>query len=148
VQHSILTGADAAAFWRGYQQSETDERWAFSFRLSALPADLDAVIKDINKLMPRACWGAHAANGIVRIHGEEDLFEGLQTKRHPKFIAELRQAAQARGGQLVVLQAPQKIKDQLDTWGDVGQTATLMRELKRRFDPQAQLSPGRFVGGI
>jgi glycolate oxidase FAD binding subunit len=55
---------------------------------------------------------------------------------------------QARGGQLLVLRAPEKIKDQLDTWGDVGATAHLMRELKQRFDPQTLLSPGRFVGGI
>ena len=148
VQRSILTDTDAAAFWRGYHESETDERWAFSLRLSALPADLDFVLKDINKLLPHATWRAHAANGVVRIHGEEDLFEGLQTKRHPKFIAELRHTTQARGGQLVVLRAPQKIKEQLDTWGDVGSTSRLMRELKQRLDPQGQLSPGRFVGGI
>ncbi len=148
VQHSILTDADAVVFWHGYHESETDEQWAFSLRMSAVPSDLDAAIKDINKLLPHATWRAHAANGVVRIYGEENLFEGLQTKRRPKFIAELRHAAQARGGQLVVLHAPQPIKDQLDTWGDVGATALLMRELKKRFDPQGQLSPGRFVGGI
>ncbi|HMY77014.1 MAG TPA: FAD-binding oxidoreductase, partial [Blastocatellia bacterium] len=74
--------------------------------------------------------------------------EGLQSKRRPKFIAELRKLTQARGGQLLVLRAPESIKDQLDTWGDVGATARLMRELKNSFDPQGLLSPGRFVAGI
>lgn len=148
VQHSILTDADALTFWQSYHESETDDQWAFSLRVSTLPSDLNASLNDIHKLLPHATWRAHAANGVVRIHGAQDLFEGLQTKRHPKFIADLRHSAQARGGQLVVLRAPLSIKDQLDTWGDVGATTRLMRELKNRFDPKSQLSPGRFVGGI
>lgn len=147
-ERSVLTDAEAATFWRVYHESETDPRWAFSFRLSALPADLDAAIKDINQLLPQSTWRAHAANGVIRVHAEESLFEGLQTKRRPKFLAELRHMMQARGGQLVVLRAPQAIKDQLDTWGDTGATTRLMRELKQRFDPQTILSPGRFAGGI
>ncbi|MBL8191930.1 MAG: FAD-binding oxidoreductase, partial [Acidobacteria bacterium] len=100
------------------------------------------------QLLPRSSWRAHAGNGVLRVLAKEDLFADLQTKRRPKFIAELRHLTQARGGQLVVLEAPQAIKDQLDTWGDVGATARLMRELKNRFDPDAQLNPGRFVAGI
>jgi glycolate oxidase FAD binding subunit len=144
----VLSAADAETFWRVYHETETDDRWAFNLRLSALPADLNAALNDVKQLLPRASWRAHAGNGVLRVLAKENLFEDLQTKRRPKFIAELRHLAQARGGQLVVLQAPQAIKDQLDTWGDVGATARLMRELKNRFDPDAQLSPGRFVAGI
>lgn len=144
----VLSVADAEMFWRTYHETETDERWAFNLRLSALPADLNAVLDDVNQLLPRASWRAHAGNGVLRVLAKEDLFADLQTKRRPKFIAELRHLTQARGGQLVVLEAPQAIKDQLDTWGDVGATARLMRELKNRFDPDAQLNPGRFVAGI
>ncbi|HMV83536.1 MAG TPA: FAD-binding oxidoreductase [Blastocatellia bacterium] len=147
-EHALLSDADAAEFWRVYHESETDRQWDFSLRLGALPADLDAVIKDINQLLPQATLRAHAANGVVRVLAGEDLFEGLQSKRRPKFIAELRKLTQARGGQLLVLRAPESIKDQLDTWGDVGATARLMRELKNSFDPQGLLSPGRFVAGI
>jgi glycolate oxidase FAD binding subunit len=147
-ERTLLSDTDAKTFWRVYHDSETDEQWDFSLRLSALPADLDAVIKDINQLLPQATLRAHAASGIVRVLAGEDLFEGLQIKRRPKFIAELRKMMQARGGQLLVLRAPEKIKDQLDTWGDVGGTAHLMRDLKQRFDPQSLLSPGRFVAGI
>lgn len=144
----VLSATDAEAFWRVYHETETDDRWAFNLRLSALPADLNSVLNDVNQLLPSASWRAHAGNGVLRVLATEDLFDGLQTKRRPKFIAELRHLTQARGGQLVVLEAPQMIKDQLDTWGDAGATARLMRELKNRFDPDAQLSPGRFVAGI
>lgn len=148
LQYSNLTDADARTFWRVYHESETDAQWTFSLRLSTLPAELEGMIKDIGQFLPQANWRAHASNGIVRVHAGEDLFEGLQTRRRPKFIAELRQMTQARGGQLVILRAPQAIKDQLDTWGEVGGAARLMRELKQKFDPQQQLSPGRFVAGI
>lgn len=147
-KYALLTDADAGAFWREYRHGETDEQWKFSLRISALPADLHAVINDLTQLLPQSTWRAHAANGVVRVHAGEDLFAGLQTRRRPKFIAELRHMTQERGGQLVVLRAPQEIKDQLDSWGDAGPTARLMRELKQRFDPDAQLSPGRFVAGI
>lgn len=145
---AVLSTSDAEIFWRRYHETETDERWAFSLRLTALPADLNSVLSDVNQLLPRASWRAHAGNGVLRVLAKEDLFADLQTKRRPKFIAELRHLTQSRGGQLVALEAPQAIKDQLDTWGDVGATARLMRELKNRFDPDAQLSPGRFVAGI
>jgi glycolate oxidase FAD binding subunit len=147
-ERALLSEADAGTFWRVYHESETDEQWEFSLRLSALPAELDAVIKDINQMLPQTTLRAHAASGVVRILAGEDLFEGLQIKRRPKFIAELRKMMQARGGQLLVLRAPEKIKDQLDTWGEAGATGRLMRELKLRFDPQSLLSPGRFVAGI
>jgi len=48
----------------------------------------------------------------------------------------------------VIVRAPDGIKSQLDVWGDVGPNARLMRELKAKFDPLAQLNPGRFVAGI
>lgn len=145
---TVLSVNDAEVFWRAYHETETDDRWAFNLRLSALPADLNAVLGDVRQLLPSASWRAHAGNGTLRVLAKEDLFADLQTKRRPKFISELRQLTQSRGGQLVVLEAPQTIKDQLDTWGDVGATARLMRELKNRFDPDSQLSPGRFVAGI
>ncbi len=144
----VLSDAEAEAFWTVYHETETDQRWAFSLRLSALPADLNDVLKDVGQFLPQSVWRAHAGNGVLRVFAKEDLFEGLQTKRRPKFISELRHLTQARGGQLVLLNAPQAIKDQLDTWGEIGSTSRLMRELKRRFDPDSQLSPGRFVAGI
>jgi len=148
VVRALLSDADADAFWRAYHESEADQQWAYSFRLSALPADLHAVISDVEELLPQSVWRAHAANGVLRVQAGEDLFESLGPKRRSKAVADLRRMMQARGGQLVILRAPQSLKDQLDTWGDCGANGRLMRELKQRFDPQTQLSPGRFVGGI
>ncbi len=137
---TVLSESDAKAFWRGYRESETSPQIASLLRLSALPADLPAALADVDLTLPETHWRAHAANGVVRIHAETEI--------EPGRIAELRNRAQSRGGQLVILRAPNVIKEQLDVWGEVGQTASLMRALKEKFDPQGQLNPGRFVAGI
>ncbi len=139
-KHTVLSESDADAFWRGYHESETSSQIASSLRMSALPADLPAALADVDLALPEINWRAHAANGVVRIHAETEI--------EPGRVAELRKRAQSRGGQLVILRAPNRIKEQLDVWGEVGQTASLMRALKEKFDPQAQLNPGRFVAGI
>jgi glycolate oxidase FAD binding subunit len=140
LKHTVLSEADADVFWRGYRESETSSQIASSLRLSALPADLPAALADVDLTLPETNWRAHAANGVVRIYAETEI----ELSR----IAGLRNRAQSRGGQLVILHAPSAIKEQLDVWGETGQTASLMRALKEKFDPQAQLNPGRFVAGI
>jgi glycolate oxidase FAD binding subunit len=62
-------------------------------------------------------------------------------------VANLRERATTFGGSVVVLQAPADLKADLDVWGPVG-GLQLMRAVKRQFDPERRLAPGRFVGGI
>lgn len=58
-----------------------------------------------------------------------------------------RAVAISHGGYCVVLAAPPRIRDRLDLWGPVD-GLELMRSVKREFDPDGRLAPGRFVGGI
>ncbi len=60
---------------------------------------------------------------------------------------ELRQAALAHQGSLVVTDAPPQLAQQIDVWGPVP-ALDVMRNLKARFDPNNTLNPGRFVGGL
>ncbi len=147
-RRSILSEADATGFWREYHESETSPHTEFILRLSALPADLSGLIADINRTLPRTRQRAHAANGIVRLHGDLDWLDGLKNRERPRKLAKMRRLAQSRGGQMVILRAPDKIKNQLDVWGEIGQTESLMRTLKEKYDPNAKLNPGRFVAGI
>jgi glycolate oxidase FAD binding subunit len=59
-----------------------------------------------------------------------------------KLRGELEQAK----GSLMVLKQPPGAK--LDCWGTPPDSLPLMREIKRRFDPEGILSPGRFLGHI
>jgi glycolate oxidase FAD binding subunit len=148
VRHTTLSEADAGAFWRAYHESETSPRAEFILKLSALPADLNALIADINRAMPRTRLRGHAANGVVRLHGDARGLDGLRAEERLGKLAEMRRLAQARGGQMLILRAPDEIKSQIDVWGEAGPTEGLMRALKEKFDPNRLLNPGRFVAGI
>lgn len=60
----------------------------------------------------------------------------------------LRERVDPSGGSVVVLQGPAPLKGNIDVWGPDRRTQPLMREIKRKFDPNRILNPGRFVGGI
>ncbi len=63
-------------------------------------------------------------------------------------LAAARAQLVAGGGSLVVERAPAEVRAVIDPWGPVPDAFSLMVELKRRFDPQGRLNPGRFVGGL
>jgi glycolate oxidase FAD binding subunit len=65
-----------------------------------------------------------------------------------QWFAKLIDEAQAHRGQAIVLAAPTNLKRGIDVWGPAPPTLSLMREIKRQFDPEGLLNPGRFVGGI
>jgi glycolate oxidase FAD binding subunit len=148
LSSTVLNREDAENFWRAYHESETTDRWKYILRLSTLPADLQTILDDLHRILPGANWRAHAANGVIRIHAEAGWLDHFKNRERARKLAELRQRARSRGGQLVILRATDDVIEQLDVWGDVGTTASLMRGLKYKFDPQGQLNHGRFVAGI
>ncbi len=145
---AILDADEATEFWRTYRASEVAPFWSLILRVSVLPADLASMMAGIESLLPNGSLRAHAANGIIRLHADAELLGNLKARERLKRLVELRRQVQSRGGQMIILRAPNEITSQLDVWGDVGPTAHLMRALKEKFDPQQQLNPGRFVVGI
>jgi glycolate oxidase FAD binding subunit len=65
-----------------------------------------------------------------------------------QWLAKLIAEARAHGGHAILLAAPANLKRGVDVWGSVPPTLSLMREVKRQFDPKNLLNPGRFIGGI
>jgi glycolate oxidase FAD binding subunit len=64
------------------------------------------------------------------------------------FMDRVRERVHPFGGTVVVLRAPDQLRGRVDVWGPGSGALTLMREIKRRFDPNRILNPGRFVGNI
>jgi glycolate oxidase FAD binding subunit len=147
-RHATLGRSDAGEFWRAYHESETSPRAEFVLRLSVMPADLNALIADINRALPPARLRAHAANGVARLHGDSRWLDGIEAGEILGKLAEIRRMAQARKGQMIILRAPDVIKNRIDVWGEAGPGRSLMLALKEKFDPHALLNPGRFVAGI
>ncbi|WP_414621996.1 FAD-binding oxidoreductase [Calothrix sp. CCY 0018] len=63
-------------------------------------------------------------------------------------VLEMRELCQQYSGFLTVLSAPIEVKQKIDVWGYSGNALELMRGIKKQFDSENILSPGRFVGGI
>jgi FAD/FMN-containing dehydrogenase len=60
-------------------------------------------------------------------------------------VRKARAAAEAAQGSLVLMAAPQTVVAELGTWGTPPLTLEVMRRIKRAFDPDGALNPGRFV---
>ena len=56
-------------------------------------------------------------------------------ERVARFVDHLRQRASSFGGSVVLLEAPEHLKDGVDVWGPVGALG-LMRSVKHQFDPE------------
>jgi len=56
-----------------------------------------------------------------------------------------RAAAESAQGSLVLMAAPTGVADELGAWGTPPPTLEVMRRIKRAFDPDGILNPGRFV---
>jgi glycolate oxidase FAD binding subunit len=88
----------------------------------------------------------------VRSLGGESVTQatGIMTAAFPAAAAgqlpQLRRDLEAASGSLVVLKQP--AESNLDCWGSLPDSIPLMREIKRRFDPDGVLNPGRFLGGL
>ena len=63
-------------------------------------------------------------------------------------FSEIEATARERGGHALLFSAPAGLKTAVNVWGASPPTLSLMREIKSRFDPDALLNPGRFVGGL
>ncbi|HEY6102097.1 MAG TPA: FAD-binding oxidoreductase [bacterium] len=105
-------------------------------RLTVPLASVGAAVDTVG-LLPGATWVAHAASGAIFIRIPWAGAAGA--------FARLTDVAQSHRGHVVLIAAPPEVKQGLDVWGPPPQALGLMREIKRQFDPNDLLNPGRFV---
>jgi glycolate oxidase FAD binding subunit len=143
-----LTGAEERRFWQaldGALEASAAESAALTVKASLFPAQVVSWLGELTGLAAAmsvaARYRAHAGHGIVyaRLSGTADALASA--------VERLRATASAGRGSLVVSDAPSELAAQLDVWGPVA-ALDVMRRIKERFDPNATLNPGRFVGGL
>ncbi len=137
-------------------QSPPHEFGAYPWPLDASGDDRATALKMTSTLsgVPRILETARKSRVPVQVKGSAGvgvLYGAIAPMADATEIAEtvrsLRAACEQNGGSLVVLDAANRVKAQLDTWGTVP-AIDLMRAVKHQFDPAGRLAPGRFVGGI
>ena len=142
-----LDGAAAAAWWQGctafLAPGEVGEGEAL-LRLAALPAELGAVLDDVERQSEAvglpARLLAHAGNGV--------LFARLVGPDLPRALPGLWSALCARWPNAALLAAPPALKTDLEVWGPLPSGFALMQRIKAQFDPRRTLNPGRYVGRL
>jgi glycolate oxidase FAD binding subunit len=140
ASYSIHDGEKERAMWE--RLVGIDRAGAVLVKISLpLSKSLEALGR-LPESLPGCAVVGDAGTGIIRIAfdaGDEKAIE---------MIERLRAEAGAMGGTLIVERAATSVRRRADAWGEPGQTASIMRAIKERLDPQSLLNPGRFVCGI
>jgi glycolate oxidase FAD binding subunit len=96
-------------------------------RVVGKPTEVRSIIETYR---PTSCL-AHAMNGIVLMSFEES-----------NMIATVRQKFPA-----IIERAPRELRRSIGTFGVSGPAKRLMLDMKRTFDPEGRLNPGRHIDG-
>lgn len=142
---------EAAKFWHDIANMPSTLREKFPdallVRVSIPPQQLQAALRLILELdaahqhtPPRIF--AHAAVTSLYVSFDDNYASPEE------FLAKLRAKLRDIHGHLVVESAVPSLKKNINVWDEVSASFKLMQSLKRKFDPNNILNPGRFVGGI
>ncbi len=114
--------------WTVYSH-RAPERWA------RIAVPRDALRRIVQALPSGSEWWASPGTGIAH----------WSVKVDAAVVRDMRARAEAAGGKLVMLAAPDDFMRDVGAWGTPPPTVDIMRRLKKAFDPDGVLNPGRFV---
>ncbi len=138
----VLTGAAEAERWKAHH----DSIWrpgGVVCRVGLRPADLAGFLDRFHALLEGLSVQGQVAGrarvGILHVRMEG---EAAAVRR---VVETMRQQVQPRDGHAVLLRAPADLRTAVDSWGSLGDAARVMAAVKREFDPEGILSPGRWT---
>ena len=138
------TAADNAPDWWGMEPLVGGE---VLLKLTHEIAGLAPLLSVLDDACAATGLTSHLRGSVAVVAVTVGLTGAADAHALARCVADLRERAPSFGGAVVVLEAPGDLKADLDVWGPVG-GLQLMHAVKRQFDPERRLSPGRFVGGI
>ena len=130
--------------WQARQQL-FDKSGALVLKVSVVPGEICAVISELQQ---RAAAEGHEIDVVAQATGLMTVALSSAPDAAIALIEHLRKRLAHSGGSAIVLHMPESLRGNLDVWGPDPDALPLMREIKRRFDPDRILNPGRFVGDI
>jgi glycolate oxidase FAD binding subunit len=152
-----LEGRESLEFHQALNRWE--EGLDLVLRLARLPSHLTSLLEEAEVLSSLAssqsksgaaaaagrpiCLSAQVGRGVLRVgvpvlSGEADDHEVWVSA-----LRGLRNRLESQEGTLTLSSGPEAIMSEVGAWGRAGPEAEIMAELKKRFDPQKVLAPGR-----
>jgi glycolate oxidase FAD binding subunit len=129
----VSTTADDANLWARQRAGQRSGRRAI-LRVAARPSQLTEILQAADAV--EATVVGRAGFGLSYLEVDPDRLDAARS-------------ALPAGTAVVVLDLPESHRTGLDPWGAQPEPAlSLMRSVKRRFDPAGTCNPGVFVGGI
>jgi glycolate oxidase FAD binding subunit len=125
--------------------------WATILRAQVLPASVGPLLARLRETSERNDIPSASLVRAMGVVYHVLLPRGAEAQKQiAKATAELLQACTSAeiGGRAMIEWCPTAWKPLVNIWGPPSADVELMRGLKRAFDPQNVLSPGRFAGGI
>ena len=137
-----------------------------NIRITALPSRICDILKMVSQLrdsglepaalaepgfgMVEASWFGPADDSshsrILHRHSRES--GNPHTGTMTDIIVRLRKYVSQLGGTAIVQRCPPDVKARIDIWGEDHPGIDVMRRMKRLYDPNGIMNPGRFVGRI
>jgi len=122
---------DDGPLWTEQRERQRAVPDAAVVRVSALPAELERVMRASSSAVGRAALGLF----WIRLDADPQALGALRAALHP--------------ASCVLLDGPAELRAAVDVWGvGEGTELELLRRVKRSFDPTGVCNPGRYVGGI
>jgi len=123
---------------RDFGADDTGVLYRLTVPAGSVPEILAGFSRDAGEAV---CYIAHAATGTIHV----SMAKGRPAVQWFSRLADL---ARNCKGHVVMAAAPAELKQGIDVWGPAPPGVSLMREIKRRFDSQGVLNPGRFVAAL
>ena len=150
-----LDGEGSRAFHRRLQAWEDGAHLVF--RLAALPSQLGEVLGLLDGWDAPLGWrqarregrmrvAAHMGAGILRVAVAETPPEGGGSEDWIRAVRRLRERVEGLGGSLTLSSGPPSLVGKVGVWGRAGRVESILGALKKQFDPQGILVPGRMAG--
>ena len=120
-------------------------------RISVTPSDVLEMIQSLQNTTsperPEPAILSHPAHGTI-LSGWNMSTENPHADDVTAILLNTIETTRRIGGKSLVEHCPPEIKTKFDVWGDIGNSIITMKRIKKHYDPERILNPGRFVGGI
>ncbi len=154
-QAGVSTLRDSEGPTRSLWRPLSDFGWApettprLNIRITALPSHTGSILKAIDKLRDSTLEPAIVSQpGFGAVEASWFGPDDTDPATLAEIIARVREHVSRLGGTSVVQQCPPALKQDMDVWGEEPPGIEVMRRMKRQYDPNGIMNPGRFVGRI